>query len=242
MTTVALVTAPPPVPSTRRAWNAVRRHVANPWPVLIAPWLIFAAVFALNLAIWRVILTAAGGRENLGGDAFGYSGGASWILFFLAVVAVQAMSLTFRFALGLGMTRRDYYLGTSVFLVLLGLSFATGMTVLAAVERATDGWGLGGRFFTPGPIQGWSLGELWWVLVMTAMLFAFVGVVAATAWVRWKALGLYLVIGGTALLLIGAAWLMTVTESWGPLGTYLGEHSPALSATWTLPVTLACGV
>lgn len=240
MSVVAVPTAVPAPPLRRRVWNAIRLHAANPWPTLISPWLVFAAVFGLNLAVWYIVTIAAGGTQNLDADTFDYNGGVTWVLIFLLVMAVQAMSLTFRFALGLGMTRRDYYLGTLAYLAMLASMYAAGIAVLAQVERLTDGWGLGGRFFAPWFLADLPAWQLWYLNTVVGLLLAMIGTVAAAVWVRWKAVGLYAFFLLSALLLIGAAWLVGVTESWVPLGRYLSTHEPALSVTWTLPVTALC--
>ncbi|MCV2395359.1 hypothetical protein OEB99_13665 [Actinotalea sp. M2MS4P-6] len=242
MTVVALPTAPPAPPIGRRLWNAVRLHVANPWPTLILPWFIFAAIFGLNLAIWQIISIAAGGTQNLDADAFDYNGGVTWVLFFLVAMAVQAMSLTFRFALGLGMTRRDYYVGTVAYLAGLAAMYAVGIAVLAQVERATDGWGLGGRFFAPWFLADLPAWQLWYLNAAVGLMLAMIGTVVATMWVRWKALGLYTFFGAFAVILVATGWSLTVSESWGSLGRYLTTHEPAAIVSWTLPVSLLCGL
>ncbi len=212
-------------PLGRRVWNAVRLHVANPWPSLITPWLIFAAIFGLNLAIWYMVTASVGGVENLDPDAFYYNGGVTWVLFFLMAMAVQSMSLTFRFALGVGMTRRDYFLGTVAYLVLLASMYAAGIALLAQVERLTDGWGVGGRFFAPWFLAELPAWELWYINATAGLLLALLGLILGAVWVRWRVLGLYLFLGAFALLIIAAVWLMTVTDSWAGLGDYLGSHS-----------------
>jgi len=242
MTVIALPAAPTAPPLGRRVWNALRLHAANPWPTLVTPWLIFAAIFGLNLAIWYIVTVAAGGVQNLDADAFDYNGGVTWVLFFLMVMAVQTMSLTFRFALGVGMTRRDYYLGTVAYLAILASTYAAGIAVMAQVERLTNGWGLGGRFFAPWFLADLPAWELWYLNMVAGLLLAMLGVAAGAVWVRWKATGLYLFLGALALLIIAVVWLMTVTASWGSLGDYLGSHSPLVVGTWTLPATALWGV
>ncbi len=118
--------------------------------------------------------------------------------------------------------------------------YAAGIAVLAQVERLTDGWGLGGRFFAPWFLADLPAWQLWYLNAVVGLLFAMIGAVAATVWVRWKAVGLYAFFFLSALLLIGAAWLMGVTESWAPLGRYLTTHEPALIVTWTLPFAALC--
>ncbi len=242
MTVIALPVPPAAPPLGRRVWNALRLHAANPGPTLVTPWLIFGAVFGLNLAIWYLVTVAAGGAQNLDADAFQYNGGVTWVLIFLMVMAVQTMSLTFRFALGIGMTRRDYYLGTVAYLAFLAATYATGIAVMAQVERLTNGWGLGGLFFAPWFLADLPAWQLWYLNVVAGLLLAMLGVAAGAVWVRWKATGLLLFLGTLAIMIVAALWLMTVTHSWGTLGDYLGSHSPVVSATWTLPVTALCAV
>lgn len=226
----------------RRIWNVVRLHVANPVPTLVVPWGITGIIFAINAAIWLMVTRAAGGRDQLEPGAFTYNGGISWILFFMMVVAIQAMSLSFRFALGFSVTRRDYYLGSGLYFVLLSLLYSTGFTVLAAIEQATDGWGMDAAFFAPWALGNESLMLVWYLFLMAMLLFFFMGAAVATVWMRWRSYGLYAFFAGLAVLLVGAAWLITTTESWGKVGEFFTTNSLAVVATWTLPITLVSAV
>ncbi len=229
-------------PAPLRIANVVRMHVANPVPTLVVPWVITAAIFFVNLAIWLLVARAAGGVDEIEPGAFTYNGGISWIVFFMMVVAVQAMNLTFRFALGFSVTRRDYYLGSVLYFVLLSVIYATGLTALAGIERATDGWGLHAAFFAPWNLGAEPLGTLWFLYLMAMLLFFFLGAAVATVWVRWSSYGLYTFFIGLAVLVIGAAWLVTVTESWGEVGSFFTGNSLVAIAAWTAPLTLLCGV
>ncbi len=241
MTTLAYPAGPAHRALPHRVWNAVRLHTANPWPTLITPWLVFAAVFAANLALWYVITVAVGGMQNLGDSTVDLSGSATWVFFFLLVMAIQSMSLTFRFALGIGMTRRDYYLGTVSYLIFLASTYAAGIALLSEIEHLTHGWGLGLRFFRPWFLADISTWQLWYLSTVMGLLLAMLGVAIGAVWVRWRATGVYLFIGALALLIIVAAWLMTVTQAWGSLGDYLGNHTPTIVATWMLPIAASCG-
>lgn len=242
MTSTTLTPAPAGASAPARIWDVVRLHVANPVPTLVVPWLITLAIFGLNLAIWLMVANAAGGVENLEPDAFAYNGGISWIVVFMMVVAVQAMNLTFKFALGFSVTRRDYYLGSVLYFVLLALLYSSGITVIAAVERATDGWGLGAAFFAPWGLADQPLTTVWFLYLMALLLFFFLGAAVATVWVRWGPYGLYTFFIGLAVLIVGAAWLITTTDSWPTVGEFLTETSLVAIAAWTLPVTVLCGV
>lgn len=225
-----------------RIVNVMRMHVANPFPTLILPWLITFVIFGLNMAIVLMVTRAAGGIDNLEADAFQYNGGITWIAVFMLVTAVQAMNLTFRFALGFSVTRRDFYLGSALYFVLLSVIYATGITVLAGVERATDGWGMHAAFFAPWGLVDQPLGTLWVVYALVLLFFFFLGAAVATVWVRWKAYGMYAFFLGLALLVVGALWLITTTESWGAVFDYLAAHSLLQLVAWTLPATIASAV
>jgi len=225
-----------------RLVNVMRMHVANPMTTLIVPWIITAIIFGVNLSIWLMVANAAGGSQNLEADAFQYNGGVSWIVVFMMVVAVQAMSLTFRFALGFSVTRREYYLGTAAYFVALSLLYATGLTLFAALERATAGWGLDAAFFAPFGLVDESLGLVWFLYLMTMLLFFFLGSAIATVWVRWRAYGLYAFFIGLALVLVAAGWGITAADAWGEVGEFLATTPLAQLAAWTLPVTVLSAV
>ncbi len=239
----AMTTRPATVaPLTHRIVNVLRLHIANPWQTLITPWLVYAAIFGASLAIWYAVVTAAGGRDQIDPDAFSTNGGSSWIFVYMMVIAIQAMNLTFSFALGLGMTRRDYYLGTSAYFVALSAMYAAGITVLGGVESATDGWGVGGSFFASWPVADLSSWQQFLVYFLLANLFVFFGAAAGSVWVRWRSLGLYLFLG--AILALGIAWVWgtTAADSWGAVGDFLTGNSVLTIVLWTVPVTLAAGV
>lgn len=222
----------------RRIANVVRLHVANPVPTLVLPWLIFAAVFALNLAIWIAIVSAAGGRDQLDPDAFSNNGAISWIYVFLMVAATQAMNLTFAFALGLGMTRRDYFIGTALYLAGLAAFYATGMTALAAIESATNGWGLDGYIFAPLFMGELPLVQQFAAHVMIALLFFGSGLFTGAIFVRWRALGLYVFFGVLAFAIAGLILVASLFDGWKSVGAFFTDQSPVAVVAWTLPWSL----
>ena len=217
-------------------------HLANPIATLVVPWVITLAIFGINLAIWLMVANAAGGVENLDPGAFQYNGGVSWIVFFMTVVAVQAMNLTFRFALGFSVTRRDFYLGSTLYFVMLSVLYASGITALAGIERATDGWGVGGSFFAPWGLEDQPLATVWLLYLMAMLMFFFLGASVATVWVRWHAYGLYAFFIGLALLVVGGGWLVTATDSWSRVGEFFTSTSVLGLALWTLPFTVVSGI
>ena len=239
MTTVMEHPAATPV---GRVVNIVRLHMANPWTTIVLPWMIIGTIFLANLAIWNLIYanTPVKDRADLA-EGLQYSGGSFYIFVYMMVVAVMAMSVTFPFALGYGVTRRDFYLGSALTFVGLSAMFTIGMTILSVIEDATGGWGVGGRMFS-----GVYFGENWlqraFVFFVTFLFFFFVGAVAATIWVRWKANGLIAFFVGLGILLIGGAALITLTGSWGSVGQFFATTGLLGSYAWSLVITAIAAV
>ena len=232
----AIVDTSPGVPLTRRWANVIRIHVANPWPTLVTPWLIFTVIFGLNYSIWRIVLMAAG-AGGVGPNAFQYNGGATWIFFYMVVVAVQSMNQTFRFAIGFSSTRRDYYLGTATLFVGLSAFYAVGITLLAGAERLTGGWGIDGGFFAPAFLADLPLAQVAYVYFAALLFMFFLGSAIGSVFVRWGANGILMFLGSVAVVLVATVWLVTRANAWGSVGAFFTHNSVPMILTWSLPVT-----
>jgi len=229
-------------PRPHRMFNAARLHTANPWTTLLLPWIIYAAIFALTYVIWQIVITNVGGVENLPPDAFRYNGGAYWALVYMLIAAVQAMNLTFRFALGMSLTRREYYLGTAGYFVFLALVYGTGMTLGAVVERATDGWGVGGAFFAAQLLYEVPIGQVWILWIVQFLVFIFLGAAVATIYVRWGSTGITVFFIGLAALVVGALYLHAKYDASQPIQGWFATTSLMEFAAWGVVFAAVCGV
>jgi hypothetical protein len=231
----------PGAPFTKRWANVIRIHVANPWPTLVTPWLIFTAIFGLNYAIWRIVLMAAG-AGGVEPHAFQYNGGATWILFYMVVVAVQSMNQTFRFAIGFSSTRRDYFIGTATLFVGLSALYAMGITLFAGVESLTGGWGVDGGFFAPAFMADLPLVQVAYVYFATLLFMFFLGSAIGSVFVRWGANGILVFLGSVAVALVATVWLVTRANAWTSVGAFFTNNSVPTILTWSLPVTAAAAI
>ena len=223
-------------PFGRRIGTTARVHLANPWALIYTPTLIMLAVFGLNFAIWHVVLFAAGDRP-IDPHAFDYNGGATWVMFYLVVVAVQAMNQTFSFTVGLGSTRRDYYVGTALIFVCLALGFGAGIALMAGIERLTDGWGVDGHFFAPGFLQSLPVWELAAMYSLALLLLTFVGAAAGAMFVRWAATGVIVFFGILAVVAVGIVYILVAAHISGEVISFFADRSPLQIAVMTLPIT-----
>lgn len=243
MTAVPLTT--PPVstarPLGRRLLSVARLHAANPVTIFGTPALVVGVILIISIVIWWIVRTLTPDDPesvmNVS-QGFQYSGAGLWIFVYMMVVAIMAMNSSFALALGFGATRRDYMLGTVLTFVGLSALYAIIYGLLAALEEATGGWGLGGAMFTSF-ITG--IDAPWWLRlfhVFALFLFFFsIGTVFGAIFVRGKATALLLFFAALGLALVGAAALITLTHSWGAFGQFFVTVGFTGAYALSLPVS-----
>ena len=92
------------------------------------PIMIMSFIWLVNYAIWWIIWAATAPADRADAlDDTQYSGGAFYIFVYMLVLGITVIAMTFPFALGYSVTRRDFYLGTSLTFVLLAAGYAIGV-------------------------------------------------------------------------------------------------------------------
>jgi hypothetical protein len=242
-TTTTRFTTVKPTTELQRIGRVVRLHFANPWTTIILPWIILGVIFVANLAIWMIIYLAATSSADKRdiADGMQYSGSTFYIFVYMLIVAIQAISITFPFALGYGVTRRDYFLGTAVNFVILAAIYGAGLTLMGVLERVTNGWGFGGRIYTAV-----YFGDSWlqnlYIYFVGMLFFFFVGSLFGAVFVRWRGTGItftFIILGA---LSIGVMALIGLTHSWGAIGEFFGAAGIVGSLSWSLVITALAGV
>ena len=229
--------------SPKRILAVTRLLFVNKMAILYTPLIVLGAIFLLNLAIWYLIVFAIDVNTPGNNTAhLGYSGAVSYIYVYFIVVAVQVIARTFPFSLGFGVTRRDFYLGASLAFVILSVFFAAVLTIMSAIEVATNGWGVEGRMFAPLYFTdpNWALRFVMYLVVFLFCLF--IGSTAASVFVRWRATGLVVFFILLAVILLGLIALATFTNSWGAVGNWFAVRTPFAITLWTLVPTVVAGV
>ena len=142
------------------------------------------------------------------------------------------------------MTRRDFYLGSSVAFAGLSAFYALIFAALGFIEEVTGGWGVGGSMFRAiyfGSADSPTGLRLFYVFALF-LFFFFIGAAIAAMYVRWKQRGLIAFFAISALALIGGAALLTSTESWGAVGEFFGRIGFAGGYALSLVPTLIAGI
>lgn len=227
----------------RRVFNVTKLHFTNAFPLMVLPLLILGFIFLVNYVIWMLIFGTVGSADAADvSEGMQFSGASMFIFVYMMVVAVQAVNLTFPFALGYGVTRRDFYLGSSLAFVLLSVYYATIMAILASVERATGGWGLGGRMFDVIYFGAEDFATRFVLFLLVFLFFFFIGAATASVYVRWKSTGMIAFFAVLTLIVLGAVVLITQSESWPAVGEWFVTNGALGVAAWSLLPTAAAAI
>ena len=191
----------------------VRLHCVNPSVFFGIPWIILGGAWAVMMIV-GLIITAANGPTEQMAEGMRYSWAVLSPQWYLVVVGVQAIGLTFSFALGFGTTRRDFWLGTSIMFVIVSFLNGVAIATLVQIEKVTDGWGIGIAMFDSlwyGQ-QGW-LTDFYSTLAMQ-LLVLFIGASVTTVYMRWRIRGMMTLLFSAVALVLALVATLTFTESW----------------------------
>jgi hypothetical protein len=246
MTTTAIIhtTATSGSDTWRRILKVVRLHLVNKTTIFGIPLLVLTIIFGASLVIWWVIAVGAAQQGVVTPeDRNVYIGGASfYLVVYMLVVAVQSVNLTFPFAQGYSVTRRDFYLGSVLAFTGLSLVYSVLMAVLGWLEDATKGWGLRGQMFSIRFLGITNPIEIFAFYLLAFLFFFFVGTAVATLYLRWRMWGLLGFFAGFILLVVGLIAIFTLTESWPQVGHWFASNGALGVATWSLvPTAIAAG-
>ncbi|HXV93336.1 MAG TPA: hypothetical protein VD813_08575 [Pseudonocardia sp.] len=161
----------------------------------------------------------------------------------LAQLAFHKGTQELPFVVALGVTRRNAYAGTLLFLAVLATYLGLVLLALAQVERATGGWGLDVQVLVVGSLAGHGtvVHLLGYVAPSLAALAA--GLLAAAVSLRWHRVGLSVLLGTGVALSAGLVAVLVALDDRGALGAFLaGTSTPTLLVAYPALVTLVLAV
>ena len=209
-------------------WVKVARyHLVRPTNYVLLPCLL-----PLAFAIGAVTAGRGDGHE-----AAGYLAG---VFVYFGVLGSQTISRSLPFGLTLGASRRSFYSGTALLGLVLALVTGLLLTVLQAIERATDGWGLSLHFFrVPYLLDGpWYAT---WLTSFVCLFAVFVyGMWYGIVSTRWGILGTLAFIAVQVLLVV--TWAITVSSEHWHLRSADGASWAGLTALGLTGVIAALAV
>ncbi|MBC3189913.1 hypothetical protein H7X46_02405 [Pseudonocardia sp. C8] len=232
MTAATAAVTAPPVTTVSRLNAVLRMSMVDVRGRVGGPWLILAAIFAVNFAIWWAI------RVNVDDAGAGTTGAVSALFFIVGSTYLIAMTQVMPFALSLGIIRRHFYAGICLLLAAETLLHAVLLTLMLWLERASGGWGIRMDFFsmTFMPVQNPLLQVLtyWGPLLTIGFVFVAVGAVFR----RWGQTGVWAVVLGLIVVLGAITFTLTWQNAWPAFGRFFVE-TPVLLLMAGYPLILA---
>ncbi|MFE4502372.1 ABC transporter permease [Rhodococcus sp. NPDC056743] len=225
-------TAPRTVPKAStgsRVGSVLRLHTVA-WPLLIAwPVGILLVSFLISFTIYAIV-----GNEQ---DE-GFTGSVFSVYGFVLAFYLQSMAQTFPFALGLSVTRREFFAATTVMAVAQSAVFAIALFLLSVIESATDGWGVYMRMFGIARYFTDSAAVQLLSLFATLLLTSSIAMLTGAIYQRWRTTGLLTALTGLFGALGLSAIVITWAHWWPAIGSWFVDVPRVVPMT-LLPLALA---
>ena len=185
--------------------KVARYHLVDRMTFVALPWGILAFSFLVNVV---VSLSVSTGPRGI------YTGGLATIYVFLLISGALMMTRSLPFGLMLGVSRRSYYLGTGLLVLVLGVVYGLGLTLLQLVERATNGWGVQLHFFRIPWIMDGPWYQTWLTSFVLLVLFFLYGIWSGLVYRRWSLPGLVAFIAVQLLVALLAVVAVSAAHDW----------------------------
>ena len=209
--------------------NVARYHLVDRIIWLAMPWGILAFSFGVNIVI---SLTVPTGQHGI------YTGGLVSLYAFMLLCGAMSMTRSLPFGLTLGVSRRTYYLGTALLVVVLGVVYGLALTVLQLVERATNGWGVRLHFFRVPWIMDGPWYQTWLTSFVLLVLFILYGLWYGLVYRRWSLPGEVIFIAAQILVALLVVVAVLTTNNWAAVGHFFTTLT-ALALTGVLAAVAA---
>jgi hypothetical protein len=215
-----------------RLLAVARLHTVAWRSTLTWPWVICGLSFVVNLAFYAALVDAA--------KEMAVTGGVASLFVVTLVMFSSAVTQVFPYALGLGVTRRTFYAATSLVALAVSVVFAVLLYLLLTLEIATDGWGVGLRFFGAArDLMGAGPASIL-VYAVLLLLMTFVGMFIGVVYVRWRVNGALTLTAASVVVFGGLVALATWRGWWGGIWSWIGDQSTlSLLAGWPLILVAA---
>lgn len=206
-----------------RVASVIKMHSKDKWSWFIIPWLVMLSSFFINLIISLFL------NEPI------YSGGIASIYIYMFVAGIITLAQTFQFALGLGVSRKDYYMGTSAMVVLTSIFSALMLFLLGRMEVWTEAWGTGLHFFHVPYLSDGPLINQFMVSLVILLFMHFFGILISAAYRRIGRNGLFIVSGILLIVSTVLGFLATYLNWYPAIFKWMIQQSAVDYTLWMLP-------
>lgn len=195
----------------KRIFNVMRmQFVAKTW-LIYTPIYMIVTSFLITLAIVLIMNTAGVSTDDIN-KGLAYSWAILVPMWYLPSAVIIAINPTIHVAYAMSVSRREFYLGTLLAFVFTAIFQAAVLTLFGIVEKLTHGYGLNMRFVDSSMYYNKSLLETF--MISTLLYFSIMAIFTAIAviYLRWKTTGVLVSIGILIVILLGAIYLIAISD------------------------------
>ncbi|AYJ49439.1 ABC transporter permease [Rhodococcus sp. P1Y] len=214
----------------KRTLDVARLHTVA-WPLIIGwPIGVLVIAFVISYTIFAVIPTT---------DAeFNFTGAVFSMYGFAVGFYLQAVTQTFPFAMGISVSRREFFTATALVGIVQSAFLATLVYVMSVVEVATSGFGIKLRMFGVVRYATDTPALQWLGIFTTLLLVAAIGLFIGVAYQRYRVTG-FLTISVVAIVLFGGGAILVTWQQWWPAVGRFFVDTPSVVLLGVIPLALA---
>ncbi|WNR44988.1 hypothetical protein [Paenibacillus roseipurpureus] len=209
-----------------RVKQVVKLHSRSAKLWVGVPW----AILALNFLISFVIALSLSDEESI------HTGSLSSIFIYTFVAGTLTLKESFPFAIGFSIRRRDYFFGTILTVLYVNAASAITLTVLSAIEEATNGWNANLHLFKVEFLSDVSFLGMLGINFSLLIHCFFLGFVISSLHRRWGGLAMYLFFGASLVLGTILTYVMTHFNLWVEFGHWIAHYYLDFF-WWMIPVS-----
>lgn len=200
-------------PGTNPILRVMRLHFADRMQMIATPAIILASMVLLGVIIYVVVLNLTPVTQAQLTEGFSYNQAALWSWPGLIVtIGVYAYARTMPYAIGMmGSTRRHYWLGTALWIVVQSAYLSALIGAFLVVEQLTGHWFTGARMFDVVVFGEGNLGIALMLSFAIALACLAVGTTLAAVYLRFGQTGVLLGVAGLLAVIVGALALVLAT-------------------------------
>lgn len=227
------------ISNTSRIRRLARLHFADRTSMVWTPPLILGATVVVMIVIFLMVAHFTSMEPAQLTEGFRQGSQAPVWIFpgFAIAMGVLAYARTMPYAIGMmGSTRRQFWLGTMLWIVLQTAYMTALATIFLLVENLTGGWFVGVPAFGAAVVGGGEVGTF--VMMMSALvcLCLTVGTALSAIYLRWGTNGVW--VGIVALVLVVLLAIAAVLGTGVDLLTFLSTHTHLKFAALLVGLTL----
>jgi hypothetical protein len=212
----------------------VKMHTRGKLIWFFVPWMGLLIQFLVTLIVVLVTLFLQGA----GPTGLIDPGGLVTICVIMFVLGILTLNETFPFALGFGVRRTDYVLGTTVVAVAVSAVTAVLLLLFSPLEIVTGGWGLELHYFHLPYLNDGSLIEQFCIYFVGLANLYFLGFVIGSIYRRIGGAGTLVFFLTVFLLMSLFSLVWTYLRWWGALFHWFSQFTAFELTLGLLPVTV----